>query len=266
MHQGFSTAFLSLLARRQFRAGWSEFSALQRRIHAQTGFTSTRNKKMSSFVAGRNEQDLLGERAVPAAAYYGVHTLRAIENFRITGTPISSYPDLIVALAVVKQAAATANHALGLLSTEHAEAIIAACKRLRAGELHEQFVVDVIQGGAGTSTNMNANEVIANMALEHLGHARGDYQVLHPNEHVNLSQSTNDVYPTALRLASYAGIFRLVAAMEVLKTSFETKALEFDDVLKMGRTQLQDAAQAWAKSICHRCRPARASCQAKSIQ
>src|ERR1700704_2255771 len=145
----------------------------------------------------RIEHDLLGDRAVPAAAYYGVHTLRAVENFPITGTPISIYPDLIAALACVKQAAALANHELGLLDAERTGAIVRACEELRAGRLHEQFVVDVIQGGAGTSTNMNANEVIANRALEHLGHARGEYLYLHPLEHVNLSQSTNDVYPTA---------------------------------------------------------------------
>lgn len=192
-------------------------------------------------VQTRVEHDLLGDRTLPSAAYYGVHTLRAIENFPISGIRISAYPDLVAALACVKQAAAEANHALGLLPDTHAAAIISACKRIRAGEFHEQFVVDVIQGGAGTSTNMNANEVVANVALEHLGHARGEYHVLHPNEHVNLGQSTNDVYPTALRIAAYKGIFRLIEAMDQLRQSFERKAQEFADVLKMGRTQLQDA-------------------------
>ena len=189
----------------------------------------------------RNEHDLLGDRAVPATAYYGVHTLRAVENFPISGNPISIYPDLIRALACIKQAAALANRELGMLDAAKCDAIVKACEEIRAGRLHEQFVVDVIQGGAGTSTNMNANEVIANRGLEHLGHVRGEYRYLHPNEDVNMSQSTNDVYPTALKLAGYIGIFGLVDAMAVLRRAFEGKADEFRDVLKMGRTQLQDA-------------------------
>ena len=189
----------------------------------------------------RLEHDLLGEREVPADTYYGVHTVRALENFPITGIPISRYPGLIDALAAIKQAAALANLQLGLLDEARARAIIAACEELRGGRLHDQFVVDVIQGGAGTSTNMNANEVIANLALERLGHARGSYDKLHPNEHVNMSQSTNDVYPTALKLAAYSGIMRLVEAMAVLRQAFENKSEEFKDVIKMGRTQLQDA-------------------------
>ncbi len=189
----------------------------------------------------RIEHDLLGDRAVPDAAYYGVHTLRAVENFPITGNPISIYPDLIRALASIKQAAAIVNCELGLLDKEIKDVIVKACEEIRGGKLHEQFVVDVIQGGAGTSTNMNANEVIANLALEHLGHKRGEYQYLHPNEHVNMSQSTNDVYPSALKVATYSGIFALVDAMAVLRRAFEAKADEFSDVLKMGRTQLQDA-------------------------
>jgi len=189
----------------------------------------------------RREHDLLGDRDVPADAYYGVHTLRAIENFPITGTRISIYPDLIAALASIKSAAARSNHELGLLDATRTDAIVAAAEEIRAGKLHEQFVVDVIQGGAGTSTNMNANEVIANRALELLGRQKGDYKFLHPNEHVNMSQSTNDVYPTALKLAAYTGIMQLVDAMAVLRRSFEAKSEEFKDVIKMGRTQLQDA-------------------------
>ncbi|KAF4513778.1 UNVERIFIED_CONTAM: hypothetical protein B566_EDAN011699 [Ephemera danica] len=189
----------------------------------------------------RLEHDLLGEREVPNAVYYGVHTLRALENFPITGIPIAVYPDLIRALAQIKTAAAQANLKLGLLDVPRAEAIVAACREMIDGKWHDQFVVDVIQGGAGTSTNMNANEVIANRALELLGKQRGDYKALHPNEHVNMSQSTNDVYPTALKLATYVGIFRLVDAMAYLRKAFEQKADEFADVLKMGRTQLQDA-------------------------
>lgn len=189
----------------------------------------------------RTEHDLLGDREVPAQAYYGVHTLRAVENFPITGTPISIYPELIKALACIKQSAALANHELGLLDEARCNAIVKACAELLDGKLHEQFVVDVIQGGAGTSTNMNANEVIANRALELLGHRKGEYQFLHPNEQVNIGQSTNDVYPSALKIATWFGILGLVEAMAVLRRAFEAKAVEFSDVLKMGRTQLQDA-------------------------
>ena len=191
--------------------------------------------------AYRNEHDLLGDKAVPSAAYYGVHTLRAKENFDISGIAIAVYPDLIRALAQIKKAAALANQQLGLLDPKLAVAIAAACDEVIAGKFHDHFIVDVIQGGAGTSTNMNANEVIANRALELLGHQRGEYQYLHPNEHVNMSQSTNDVYPTALKLATYVGIFGLVESMAYLRRAFERKAEEFSDVLKMGRTQLQDA-------------------------
>ena len=191
--------------------------------------------------AYRSEHDLLGNKDVPTGAYYGVHTLRAQENFNITGISIAIYPDLIRSLAQIKKAAALANQQLGLLDAKCAKAIAEACDEIIAGKLHDQFVVDVIQGGAGTSTNMNANEVIANRALEILGHQRGEYQYLHPNEHVNMSQSTNDVYPTALKLATYVGIFGLVDAMAYLRRAFERKAEEFSGVLKMGRTQLQDA-------------------------
>src|SRR5688572_21226589 len=189
----------------------------------------------------RREHDLLGERSVPANAYYGIHTLRALENFPITGTPIAIYPDLVTALACIKQAAAIANSELGLLDERRATAIRLACEELREGKLADEFVVDVIQGGAGTSTNMNANEVICNRALELLGRARGDYQELHPLDHVNLSQSTNDVYPTAVKLALNFGIRRLLVEMEALRKAFGAKAAEFESVLKVGRTQLQDA-------------------------
>ena len=191
--------------------------------------------------AVRYEHDLLGDRAVPAGAYYGVHTLRALENFPITGTAISIYPDLVSALACVKQAAALANNELGLLDDERTQAIAKACQEIRDGNLLEEFVVDVIQGGAGTSTNMNANEVIANRALELMGRKRGDYAFLHPLDHVNMSQSTNDVYPTAVNVALHFGIQRLTAAMAELRGAFAAKAAEFADVLKMGRTQLQEA-------------------------
>ncbi|MDL2353978.1 MAG: aspartate ammonia-lyase [Pseudomonadota bacterium] len=189
----------------------------------------------------RMEHDLLGQRAVPSAASYGIHTLRAVENFPISGVTVGHFPDLVEALAAIKQAAALANSELGLLAPAKAAAIDAACGEVRRGALHQQFVVDMIQGGAGTSTNMNANEVIANRALELMGHARGDYAFLHPNEDVNLSQSTNDVYPSALRLALHAGALRLLAAIGSLRRAHLERAAAFAGMLKMGRTQLQDA-------------------------
>ncbi|HEX2094405.1 MAG TPA: aspartate ammonia-lyase [Longimicrobiaceae bacterium] len=189
----------------------------------------------------RTEHDLLGERALSVDLYYGIQTLRAVENFPITGIPISQYPHLIHALAAVKEGAALANRELGILSPEIANAIVAACREIRAGRLHEHFVVDVVQGGAGTSTNMNANEVIANRALEILGRRKGEYDVVHPNNHVNLSQSTNDVYPTALKIAGNWAIQELVRALAELRDAFLEKGREFADILKMGRTQLQDA-------------------------
>ncbi|MEI6289334.1 MAG: aspartate ammonia-lyase [Chloroflexota bacterium] len=189
----------------------------------------------------RLEHDLLGEREVPFEKYFGIHTLRALENFPITSIKISTYPGLINSLAIVKEACAAANFKLGLLEKDTADAIIQACVEIRSGSYHDQFVVDVIQGGAGTSTNMNANEVIANRALEILGLERGNYKILHPLEHVNLSQSTNDVYPTSIKVAMRYEIENLVRAMELLRAAFENKSSEFSEILKMGRTQLQDA-------------------------
>ena len=189
----------------------------------------------------RSEHDLLGNADVPQDAYWGIHTLRALENFPITGKSIGTYTDLVHALAYVKEAAAKANLELGHLEPVKAQAIIAACHELQQGKLHDQFVVDVIQGGAGTSTNMNANEVIANRGLEIMGHAKGDYAKLHPINDVNMSQSTNDVYPTSLRLATCFAIPRLLTAMASLRQAFAEKADEFKDILKIGRTQLQDA-------------------------
>ena len=189
----------------------------------------------------RLEHDFLGELAIPNKAYWGVHSARAVDNFPISGQTVAQMPELIRALAFVKKAAAQANAELGVINAERAAAIVRACDDLIGGALHDQFVVDVIQGGAGTSTNMNANEVIANRALEHLGRAKGDYAALHPNDHVNASQSTNDVYPTALRVAAWFGIEELLQAMASLRGAFEAKALEFGSILKIGRTQLQDA-------------------------
>jgi aspartate ammonia-lyase len=189
----------------------------------------------------RLEHDLLGARAVPSDVYWGIHTLRALENFAVSGLPISRHSDLVASLAVVKQAAATANMALGVLDVTRGRAIVAACAEIRAGALHDHFVVDVVQGGAGTSTNMNANEVIANRALELLGHDKGAYGQLHPLEHVNASQSTNDVYPTAVKLALHQAITRLIGGLDQLRGAFAGKGDEFADAVKLGRTQLQDA-------------------------
>jgi aspartate ammonia-lyase len=189
----------------------------------------------------RIEHDLLGDREIPADAYWGVHTLRAIENFPITGNSVGLWPEFIRALALVKQAAAQTNSELGELDEAKSKLIIAACKEIAGGALHDQFVVDQIQGGAGTSTNMNANEVIANRALELAGRPKGDYAFLHPIEHVNMGQSTNDVYPTALRVALRFAIAELWKAMEELEGAFAAKSIEFETLLKIGRTQLQDA-------------------------
>ena len=189
----------------------------------------------------RMEHDLLGSKAVPAERYYGIQTLRAVENFSITGIRISHYPRLILSLAYIKKAAALANQELGLLAIETAGAICRACDEILAGKYLDEFVVDVIQGGAGTSTNMNANEVIANVALERLGYEKGRYDILHPLNHVNMSQSTNDVYPTALRLTLSVELDRLVEEMSLFQKALAGKGVEFADVIKMGRTQLQDA-------------------------
>ncbi len=194
-----------------------------------------------TVVTMRKEYDLLGEKDIPSEAYWGVHTARAAENFQITGIAIGRYTYLIRGLAFVKEAAARANHELGLLDNEKLTAISQACREIREGALHDQFIIDVIQGGAGTSTNMNANEVIANRALEILGYKKGDYAHLHPNDHVNLSQSTNDAYPTAINVALIEAIDDLAASMLILQDAFERKAKEFDGILKVGRTQLQDA-------------------------
>jgi aspartate ammonia-lyase len=189
----------------------------------------------------REEHDLLGDRQVPDDALYGIQTLRAVENFPITGVALREFPTLINALAIVKEAAALANQDLGLLPPELAEVIVRAAQEIRAGRHHEHFLVDMIQGGAGTSTNMNANEVIANRALELMGRRRGEYDVVHPNSHVNLSQSTNDVYPTAVKLALHASIASLQQALIDVAAAFKAKGREFAGMLKMGRTQLQDA-------------------------
>ncbi len=191
--------------------------------------------------AVRIEHDLLGEKAVPRDAYYGVQTARALENFHISGVELRLYPDLIKAFAMVKLAAARANFDCGQFSREILEGMEGACQELIDGKLHDEFRLDVFQGGAGTSTNMNANEVIANRALELMGYQKGDYAHCSPHDHANASQSTNDAYPTSLHVGMALGNVRLVAAMNELIDSFRRKGGEFSAILKMGRTQLQDA-------------------------
>jgi aspartate ammonia-lyase len=206
---------------------------------------------------GRVEHDFLGEKEIPAGAYWGVHTARALENFTASGTPISAHPELVAGLGAVKQAAVRANRELGLIDERRADAIDRASQDVRDGLLDHQFVVDVLQGGAGTSTNMNANEVIANRALELLGLPAGEYAELHPLDHVNRSQSTNDVYPTAVKLSLLTALDGLSRSVRVLADACQVKAAEFWSVPKVGRTQLQDAVPmtvgqefaAWAATL-----------------
>ncbi|WP_101774538.1 aspartate ammonia-lyase [Pasteurella oralis] len=194
------------------------------------------------MVATRKEVDLLGEREVPAEAYWGIHTLRAVENFNISNAVISDIPEFVRGMVMVKKATALANGELGAIPDKIAKAIVAACDEiLTTGKCLDQFPSDVYQGGAGTSVNMNTNEVVANLALEILGHKKGEYQYLDPMDHVNASQSTNDAYPTGFRIAVYNSIMKLVAKVLYLQQGFENKAKEFSHILKMGRTQLQDA-------------------------
>jgi len=189
----------------------------------------------------RIESDFLGEKKIDKDAYYGIQTLRAKENFSITNTDISLFPGFLAALAKVKKSCAIANHKLGDLTDLQKDAIIKACNEIIEGKLHDQFIVDPIQGGAGTSTNMNMNEVLANRALEILGYERSRYDIIHPNNHINMSQSTNDVYPTAIRVALFDNIYKLKDSLRFLRDSFSHKGEEFEHILKMGRTQLQDA-------------------------
>ena len=196
-------------------------------------------KKLSGKT--RDEHDLLGDMKVPEEYYFGIQTMRALENFHISRVRLYFFPEFIKALAEVKEAAALANRDLGLLDPQIAQAIVEACKEVKEGKFDNQFVVDMVQGGAGTSTNMNANEVIANRALELLGHKKGEYKYCHPNNHVNLSQSTNDAYPTAIKIALIRSIEKLVVSLKWLIDAFHKKGDEFAHVIKMGRTQLQDA-------------------------
>ncbi|WFQ79578.1 aspartate ammonia-lyase [Xenorhabdus sp. SF857] len=190
----------------------------------------------------RIEEDLLGKREVPAEAYYGIHTLRAIENFYISDRTINSVPEFIRGMVMVKKAAALANKELHTISGKVADIIVKACDEvLIKSKCMDQFPVDVFQGGAGTSLNMNTNEVLANIGLELMGHQKGEYEYLNPNDHLNRSQSTNDAYPTGFRIAVYNSLMHLIDSIELLKEGFDKKGVEFDDILKMGRTQLQDA-------------------------
>ncbi|MCW4040735.1 MAG: aspartate ammonia-lyase [Candidatus Bathyarchaeota archaeon] len=200
-----------------------------------------RNDKPASTVSSRVEHDFLGEKLIPIDRYYGIQTSRAAENFQVTGFPISSFPKLIRAIAAIKKAAAETNRQLGLLPNNIADVINGACDEILQNQLFEHFIVDLIQGGAGTSTNMNVNEVVANRALELLGHEKGQYHIVNPNDHVNLSQSTNDVYPTAIKIALIYSIQELLPTMTALIHAFQSKEQEFGDVLKIGRTQLRDA-------------------------
>ena len=190
----------------------------------------------------RIEEDLLGQREIPASAYYGIHTLRAYENFNISSTKISDVPEFVRGMVFTKKAAAKANMELGTIPSDVGQYIIQACDLiLETGKCMDQFISDVYQGGAGTSVNMNANEVIANVALEIKGHEKGEYHIINPNDHVNKSQSTNCAYPTGFRVAVYNSIIKMISSIEHLRTAFDGKSDEFQDVLKMGRTQLQDA-------------------------
>jgi len=193
------------------------------------------------MIPSRLEHDFLGERAIPEQVYYGIQTLRALENFSITGIPIKSEPLFVQALAYVKKAAAMANRDLGVLDPTIAGFIIQACDQVISGALDNEFLTDMIQGGAGTSVNMNANEVIANVALELMGKQKGQYEFCHPNNHVNCSQSTNDAYPTAFRIALSNKLVGYSQTLADLADAFADKGVEFRNVLKMGRTQLQDA-------------------------
>jgi len=189
----------------------------------------------------RMEHDSLGSMPIPADAYWGIHTARALENFPITRRALSNHPNLVIALAYVKQAAARANREIGVLDPAKADVIDRACQEVIEGHLHDQFVLGVLQGGAGTSTNMSVNEIIANRGLELLGHAKGEYEHLHPIDDVNRSQSTNDVYPTAIKLGMVLSLRTLLDEHELLSEAFSRKGREFAHILKVGRTQLQDA-------------------------
>lgn len=205
------------------------------------GSVMAQQTNKSSTGQTRTEKDLLGEKQIPADAYYGVQTLRALENFQLSGIPINHYPGFVEAWAYVKLAAAQANYDVGAMKKERLDAIEKACNAVIAGKYHDQFKVDWYQGGAGTSTNMNANEVLANIGLELTGHKKGEYQYLEPHDDLNMSQSTNDSYPTAIKVALILRNEKLVEELQNLVASFRTKGHQYLMVTKMGRTELQDA-------------------------
>lgn len=211
------------------------------RLRAASEMLASQREAVPQITSYRTEHDSLGEREIPNHAYYGVQTVRALENFAISGVPLRNFAHFVNGLAYVKKAAAQANVELKCLDRRIGEAIVGACEEVLAGKLHDQFVVDMFQGGAGTSTNMCANEVIANRGLELMGRAKGEYQFLHPNDHVNCSQSTNDAYPTAIKLAVILSLKDTLAAMGELRVQLQAKEKEFAHVLKMGRTENQDA-------------------------
>lgn len=189
----------------------------------------------------RKEHDFIGELEIPDDVYYGVQTFRAVDNFQMTGRKLKDYPFFVKAFAQIKKAAVLANKEVGVLDADKADALAKAADRVIAGDFAEQFVVDMIQGGAGTSTNMNVNEVLTNIALESMGHKKGEYQYLHPNDHTNLGQSTNDTYPSSIKVATWTKLGDLLKAMDNLKKELEKKAKDFKDYIKMGRTELEDA-------------------------
>ena len=247
-----SDGILYRFEREEFRELLSQRGDLALKISATTSqiiirrmeHANSRYKNISALYRARGrrvEHDLLGDKEVPATAYYGIQTLRALENFNISGITLNFYPDFIKGLAKVKKAAAMANHDLGHIPDEIIGAICQSCDEIGMGMLHNHFIVDMLQGGAGTSTNMNANEVIANRSLEILGHKRGEYKYCHPNNHINYSQSTNDAYPTAMKVALMDANDKLLVEVHKLIGVIDDKTFEFSDVLKMGRTQLQDA-------------------------
>lgn len=189
----------------------------------------------------RKEHDFIGELEIPSDIYYGIQTYRAVDNFHMTGRKLKDYPFFVKAFAQIKKAAALANKEVGVLDSEKADAIASAADKIIAGEYLDQFVVDMVQGGAGTSTNMNTNEVITNVALEIMGHKKGEYKYLHANDHTNLGQSTNDTYPSSIKVATYTKLTDLLKAMELMVTELEKKGKEYKDMIKMGRTELEDA-------------------------
>ncbi len=210
-------------------------------ITAVLAYPSWAQQPSQTTTKTRTEKDLLGEKQIPVDAYYGVQTARALENFQLSGIPINHYPGFVEAWAIVKLAAARANADVGAMKPERLQAIEKACKAILAGKYHDQFLVDWYQGGAGTSTNMDANEVLANVGLEMTGHKKGEYQFLDPHDDLNMSQSTNDSYPTAIKVALLLRNDKLVQELQMLADSFRAKGQAYLEILKMGRTEMQDA-------------------------